>query len=78
MKKGLLSLLALLSIYTAGAQVAVDTTGVIGDSYNKWSIEVSVGQGKGVDPTKTVIFRVTLKNSSAEYKLIVLVSQVVI
>ncbi|MFN4027993.1 MULTISPECIES: OmpA family protein [Flavobacterium] len=56
MKKGLLSLLALLSIYTAGAQVAVDTTGVIGDSYNKWSIEVSVGQGKGVRPYKDGYF----------------------
>lgn len=50
MKKYLLSLLAFLFIYSAGAQVAVDTTGVLGDSYNKWSIEVSVGQGKGVKP----------------------------
>lgn len=56
MKKGLLSLLALLSIYTASAQVAVDTSGVIGDSYNKWSIEVSVGQGKGVRPYKDGYF----------------------
>lgn len=56
MKKGLLSLLALLSIYTASSQVAVDTTGVIGDSYNKWSIEVSVGQGKGVRPYKDGYF----------------------
>jgi OOP family OmpA-OmpF porin len=50
MKKDLLSLLAFLFIYSASAQVAVDTTGVLGDSYNKWSIEVSVGQGKGVKP----------------------------
>lgn len=56
MKKGLLSLLAILSIYTASSQVAVDTTGVIGDSYNKWSIEVSVGQGKGVRPYKDGYF----------------------
>lgn len=56
MKKSLLSLLALLSLYTAGAQVAVDTTGIIGDSYNKWSIEVSVGQGKGVRPYKDGYF----------------------
>lgn len=56
MKKGLLSLLALLSLYTASAQVAVDTTGIIGDSYNKWSIEVSVGQGKGVRPYKDGYF----------------------
>jgi OOP family OmpA-OmpF porin len=56
MKKGLLSLLALLSLYTADAQVAVDTTGIIGDSYNKWSIEVSVGQGKGVRPYKDGYF----------------------
>lgn len=56
MKKGLLLLLALLSLYTAGAQVAVDTTGIMGDSYNKWSIEVSVGQGKGVRPYKDGYF----------------------
>ncbi|WP_396193962.1 OmpA family protein [Flavobacterium sp.] len=50
MKKGLLLLLAFLSVFSTVAQVAVDTTGVLGDSYNKWSIEVSVGQGKGVRP----------------------------
>ena len=51
MKKNLLVLsLFLLSLSAANAQAIVDTTGVIGDSYNRWSIEVSVGQGKGVKP----------------------------
>ncbi|MFN3968863.1 OmpA family protein [Flavobacterium sp.] len=50
MKKNLLTLFAFLFIYSANAQVAVDTTGLLGDSYNKWSIELSVGQGKGVKP----------------------------
>ncbi|MBF6640768.1 OmpA family protein [Flavobacterium sp. J49] len=50
MKKNLLTLFAFLFIYAAHSQVAVDTTGIIGDSYNKWSIELSVGQGKGVKP----------------------------
>ncbi|WP_284652187.1 OmpA family protein [Flavobacterium terrisoli] len=50
MKKNLLTLFAFLAFYMANAQVAVDTTGVLGDSYNKWSIEVTVGQGKGVKP----------------------------
>ena len=56
MKKGLLSLLALFSFFAASSQVAVDTTGILGDSYNKWSIEVSVGQGKGVRPYKDGYF----------------------
>jgi OOP family OmpA-OmpF porin len=50
MKKSLLTLFAFISFYSANAQVAVDTTGIIGDSYNKWSIELSAGQGKGVKP----------------------------
>ena len=51
MNKNLLVLsLFLLSFSAANAQAIVDTTGVIGDSYNRWSIEVSVGQGKGVKP----------------------------
>ncbi len=50
MKKNLLTLFAFLFIYAAHSQVAVDTTGLIGESYNKWSIELSVGQGKGVKP----------------------------
>jgi OOP family OmpA-OmpF porin len=51
MKKNLLVLsLFLLFFSAANAQAIVDTTGVIGDSYNRWSIEVSVGQGKGVKP----------------------------
>ncbi|WP_295334173.1 OmpA family protein [Flavobacterium sp.] len=56
MKKSLLSLLTFISILSANAQVAVDTTGIMGDSYNKWSIELSVGQGKGVRPYKDGYF----------------------
>lgn len=32
------------------AQVAVDTAGVLGKSFNRWTIEASVGQGKGIRP----------------------------
>lgn len=50
MKKNLLTLFAFLFIYSAKSQVAVDTTGIIGDSYNKWSIEFDFGQSKGAKP----------------------------
>jgi OOP family OmpA-OmpF porin len=50
MKKNLLVLFALLFFYSTNAQVAVDTTGVLGDSFNRWSIEASIGQGKGIKP----------------------------
>lgn len=49
MRKNLL-LLAFFTCFLSNAQVAVDTTGVLGDSYNRWSIELTVGQGKGVKP----------------------------
>lgn len=50
MKKILLLLsIMFLSVAASNAQVA-DTTGVLVDSYNKWSIELSVGQSKGVKP----------------------------
>ncbi|MGL2964644.1 OmpA family protein [Flavobacterium sp. RSB2_4_14] len=50
MKKCLLVLFAILFSFSTNAQVAVDTTGVLGDSFNRWSIEASVGQGKGIKP----------------------------
>jgi len=50
MKNYLLILIAVFSFNLSNAQVAVDTTGVLGDSYNRWSIEVSVGQAKGIKP----------------------------
>ncbi len=50
MRKNLLTILALSAFSFTNAQVVVDTTGILGDSYNKWSIEVSAGQGKGVKP----------------------------
>lgn len=50
MKKSLLLLsLSLLTFTSINAQV-VDTTGVKIDTYNKWSIELSVGQAKGIKP----------------------------
>lgn len=50
MKKSLLLLsLSLLTYSAINAQV-VDTTNVQIDSYNRWSIELSVGQSKGVKP----------------------------
>jgi OmpA-OmpF porin, OOP family len=50
MKKNLLLLVVLSFFYSTNAQVAVDTTGVLGDSFNRWSIEASVGHGKGIEP----------------------------
>ncbi len=50
MKKSLLTLFGFLILSTANAQVAVDTTGIIGDSYNKWSVEFDFGQSKGAKP----------------------------
>jgi OOP family OmpA-OmpF porin len=50
MRKNLLTLFAFLAFSITNAQVAVDTTGILGDSYNRWSIEASVGQAKGVKP----------------------------
>ena len=50
MKKNLQILFALLLFYYSSAQVVVDTTGVLGDSFNRWSIEASVGHGKGIEP----------------------------
>ena len=47
MKKGLLSLLTLFAVYTADAQVAVDTTGTLGEGFNRWTIDVYAGQAKG-------------------------------
>ncbi|PJE44345.1 MAG: flagellar motor protein MotB [Flavobacterium sp.] len=50
MKKGLLSLLTLFAVYTADAQVAVDTTGTLGEGFNRWTIDVYAGQAKGIKP----------------------------
>jgi OOP family OmpA-OmpF porin len=50
MKNRLLILFTFLSYLTTQSQVVVDTTGVLGDNFNRWSIEVSAGQGKGVKP----------------------------
>jgi OOP family OmpA-OmpF porin len=53
MKKGLLSLLTLFAVYTADAQVAVDTTGTLGEGFNRWTIDVYAGQAKGIKPYAT-------------------------
>jgi len=50
MKKNLQLLFALLLFYYSSAQVIVDTTGVLGDSFNRWSIEASAGQAIGIKP----------------------------
>jgi OOP family OmpA-OmpF porin len=50
MKKSLLTLFGFLIFSVANAQVAVDTTGIIGDSHNKWSVEFDFGQSKGAKP----------------------------
>ncbi len=50
MKKRILVIIACLFIYSANAQVAVDTTGIIGVGYNKWSLEFDFGQSKGAKP----------------------------
>ena len=50
MRKNLLTLFALLAYCITNAQVVVDTTGVLGDSYNKWSVDVYFGQAKGLKP----------------------------
>ena len=53
MKKNLLLFISLLTFSVSNAQTVVDTAGVVGDSYNRWSIEVAVGQAKGVKPYAT-------------------------
>lgn len=50
MKNYLLFLITLFSFSSSNAQVSVDTTGVLGDSYNRWTIDVYVGQAKGLRP----------------------------
>ena len=50
MKKTILLLsLSLLTFSAINAQV-VDTTNVQIDSYNRWSIELTAGQSKGIRP----------------------------
>ena len=50
MKKNLqLFTILFLSFFAANSQV-IDTTSSLVDGYNKWSIELSVGQSKGVKP----------------------------
>lgn len=56
MKRSLLLLSVLiLTTFASNAQIA-DTLNLQIDSYNKWSIEFSVGQGKGVKPYSTGYF----------------------
>ncbi|MFN3755104.1 OmpA family protein [Flavobacterium sp.] len=50
MKNYLLLLTAIFSFNFSNAQVAVDTTGTLGDSYNRWTIDVYFGQAKGIKP----------------------------
>ncbi|RKS02617.1 MULTISPECIES: OmpA family protein [unclassified Flavobacterium] len=50
MKNFLLLLTAIFSFNFSNAQVAVDTTGTLGDSYNRWTIDVYAGQAKGIKP----------------------------
>ena len=50
MKNYLLILIAVFSFNTSNAQVAVDTTGLLGDSYNRWTIDIHAGQAKGLKP----------------------------
>ena len=50
MKNFLLLLTAIFSFNFSDAQVAVDTTGTLGDSYNRWTIDVYAGQAKGIKP----------------------------
>ncbi|MEK8179895.1 OmpA family protein [Flavobacterium buctense] len=50
MKNYLLLLIAIFSFNFSNAQVAVDTTGTLGDSYNRWTIDVYAGQAKGIKP----------------------------
>jgi OOP family OmpA-OmpF porin len=50
MKKSLqLFSILFLSFFAANSQV-IDTTSSLTDSFNKWSIELSVGQSKGIKP----------------------------
>ena len=50
MKKNILIIFALLSFFYGNAQIVVDTTGVLKDSYNRWSVEFDLGQSKGGKP----------------------------
>ncbi|WP_333876151.1 OmpA family protein [Flavobacterium sp.] len=50
MKKSLLIVISFFTFSAASAQTVVDTTGIVGDSYNRWSIELAVGQAKGIKP----------------------------
>lgn len=49
MKKNLFIIFALFSFYS-NAQKVVDTTGVLKDSYNRWSVDFDLGQSKGGKP----------------------------